>query len=169
MLAASLTTQAASAGTAATAVAKDPRLGQAAPDFELPVPDPSQPPLRLSALRGKWVLLSFWASWCPACQQALAWLPEAQTRYGARGLQLIAVGEDSLRADADAFLQQHPVPFPVGFDPVGKLARTAEVKAMPAFLLIAPDGTLRAVHEGWSGKTSPTALDRLLRTSLPAR
>jgi peroxiredoxin len=125
-----------------------PAVGKAAPDFELPGAAASR--VQLAALRGKVVYLDFWASWCPACQQAFPWLNAMQERYGARGLQIVGVSVDVKREEAEAFLADHPAKFLVGFDVANRLPRVYNVRGMPTSLLIGTDGRIRMIHESFA-------------------
>ena len=66
--------------------------GHGAPDFTLT--DLQGRPLTLSDLRGKAVVLNFWATWCPPCKQEIPWFVDLQKRYGAQGLQVVGVSMD---------------------------------------------------------------------------
>ena len=57
-------------------------------------------PLDLAHLRGKVVLLDFWASWCEPCRHSFPWLNEMQAKYADRGLVIIGVNVDRERAEA---------------------------------------------------------------------
>src|ERR1017187_10921496 len=61
--------------------------GHDAPDFVLT--DLQGQTVKLSDLRGKAVVLNFWATWCPPCKQEIPWLVELQKRYGGQGLQIV--------------------------------------------------------------------------------
>ena len=63
-----------------------------APDFTLESLDGSQ--VRLSDLRGKAVLVNFWATWCEPCKEETPWLVELQSQYGPQGLQILGVAMD---------------------------------------------------------------------------
>ena len=76
--------------------------GQRAPDFTLN--DLSGKPFTLSGLRNKKpVLLIFWATWCPACLQAIPYFSELHTRYNPKGLEIIAVNIATKRHKNDLF------------------------------------------------------------------
>jgi len=66
--------------------------GKPAPEFTLT--DLAGKPLALSSLRGKAVVLNFWATWCPPCKQEVPWFVEMQNRYGAQGLQVVGINMD---------------------------------------------------------------------------
>jgi cytochrome c biogenesis protein CcmG/thiol:disulfide interchange protein DsbE len=120
--------------------------GQAAPDIDLSSPGGTQ---KLSSLKGKVVYLDFWASWCGPCRQSFPWMNEMNSKYGAKGLQVVGVNLDAKQADADKFLAELPAKFSVAFDPKGESAKRFEVKGMPTSVLIGADGKVLAVHQGF--------------------
>ena len=153
---------------ALAALAQDAVLkpGEPAPGFSLPGRDAQ--PVTLSALRGRLVLLHFWASWCPACQQSFPWLNALQSRYAAAGLQVLGIGVDSRRADADAFVGQHPAQFLLAFDGADLVPRSYDVRVMPSLLLIDAQGRLLQAFEGFTPAVQ-AALERRIRAALPPR
>ena len=66
--------------------------GLTAPDFELQRLDGTT--LKLSSLRGKAVVLNFWATWCAPCKIEMPWLTEFQKQYGPQGVEVIGVAMD---------------------------------------------------------------------------
>jgi peroxiredoxin len=66
--------------------------GQTAPDFALQ--DIDGHTVRLSDLRGKAVVLNFWATWCPPCKAEIPWFIDLQNKYGPQGLQIVGVSMD---------------------------------------------------------------------------
>lgn len=121
--------------------------GQPAPDIALP--QATVPVKQLAELRGQLVYLDFWASWCGPCRQSFPWMGELQKKYGARGLQVLAINLDKQRGDADAFLARHPAGFALAFDPQGEAAQRFAIKGMPSSVLIAPDGRVLWEHRGF--------------------
>ena len=89
--------------------------GQTAPDIALP--GSTLAATQLAALRGQWVYLDFWASWCAPCRQSFPWMAALQQKYGPRGLQVLAINVDAKHGDADAFLARTPAGFALAFDP----------------------------------------------------
>jgi len=120
--------------------------GQPAPALQLPG---TAGTVDLSALKGHVVYLDFWASWCVPCRLSFPWMNDMQARYGARGLQVLAVNVDAKRAAADAFLAQVPARFAVAFDSAGDTPRRFGVKAMPTSVLVGADGTVLQQHAGF--------------------
>ncbi len=72
--------------------------GDIAPDFDLRSLDGSR--LKLSQLRGKPVLLNFWATWCAPCRIEMPWLVELDHKYRAEGVQIIGVSLDDSGSEA---------------------------------------------------------------------
>ncbi len=99
-----------SGGSARTAVATAP--GQQAPDFVLA--DLQGHTVKLSDLRGKAVVLNFWATWCPPCKQEIPWFVELQKRYGPEGLQIVGVAmDDGGQEDVEKFAAENPINYPI--------------------------------------------------------
>ena len=69
-----------------------PKIGQAAPDFTLI--DANGSPVKLSGLKGKVVLLDFWAMWCTGCKVEIPWYVEFESKYGKDGLATVGVSMD---------------------------------------------------------------------------
>lgn len=129
---------------AAPAFATEP--GQPAPTLQLPG---SRGAVDLAALKGQVVYIDFWASWCVPCRLSFPWMNDMQARYGARGLQVLAVNVDAQRAAADTFLAQVPARFAVAFDSAGDTPRRYGVKAMPTSVLVGADGAVLQQHAGF--------------------
>lgn len=68
--------------------------GSVAPDFELKVLGQPDKSMKLSELRGKGVLVNFWATWCEPCKLEMPWFVELQKQYGPQGLQIVGVAMD---------------------------------------------------------------------------
>ena len=122
-------------------------------------------PLDLARLKGKVVVIDFWASWCVPCRQSFPWLNEMQAKYRDRGLVIIGVNVDRERVEAERFLQQTPADFKIVYDPEGNLAARYQVPRMPSSYVIGPDGQQAGVHIGFrSGmrEEREAELERLL-------
>jgi thiol-disulfide isomerase/thioredoxin len=122
-----------------------------APDFTLESLDGRN--LRLSDLRGKAVLLNFWATWCAPCKIEMPWFVELQSQYGSQGLQIVGVAmDDSSKDDIAKFAKDMGVNYPVliGKEAVGDAY--GGVPALPESFFIGRDGKIVDRIIGLKGK-----------------
>ena len=122
-----------------------------APDFTLESLDGKN--LSLSDLRGKAVLLNFWATWCGPCKVEMPWFVEFQNQYGSQGLQIVGVAmDDSSRDDIAKFAKDMGVNYPVllGKEAVGDAY--GGVPALPETFFIGRDGKIVDKIIGLRGK-----------------
>ncbi len=102
----------------------------------------------LTALKGKVVLLDFWASWCGPCRKSLPAIDGLQSRFGEGRFQAVGVALDTDQGPVYDFLDQTPVHFPIVPDPTGHSAEAFGVVAMPTSFLIDAEGRIVARFEG---------------------
>jgi thiol-disulfide isomerase/thioredoxin len=123
----------------------------AAPDFTLESLDGKS--VRLSDLRGKAVLLNFWATWCGPCKIETPWLVELQNQYGSQGLQVVGVeaGDDD-KEDIAKFVKDMGINYPIliGKEAVGDAY--GGVPALPESFFIGRDGKIVDKIIGLKGK-----------------
>lgn len=119
----------------------------AAPDFTLP--GKVGEAVNLAKLKGQVVMLNFWASWCGPCRTEMPLLNEIYKKYKAAGFTLLGVNVDTDSKDAEKFLAQVPVSFPVLFDRENKVTQMYDVSAMPSTVFIDRKGNVRALHRGY--------------------
>ena len=134
------------AGTVFTAFAAL-KVGDAFPDLatfklEGKLPD---------ALKGKIVIVDFWASWCGPCKDSFPAMNELQKQYGDQGLVIIAVNEDEEKADMQDFLKANAATFAVVRDASQKLVAVAGIQTMPSSFVLDDTGKVRFVHGGFHG------------------
>ena len=134
-------------------------LGQSVAEFDLPGFASAQ---KISDLKGKWVYLDFWASWCVPCRQSFPFMNEMQTKLQGKNIQIIAVNVDAKRADADRFLTQNQANFAMAFDSKGDLPRRMNLKSMPTSYLINPQGKVVYIHTGFRAEDKKPLEDKLL-------
>jgi peroxiredoxin len=118
-----------------------------APAFSLP--SRSGDTVSLTQLKGKVVMLNFWASWCGPCRQEMPLLDQMHKRYSALGFTLVGVNVDANSKDAEEWLSKTPVSFPVLFDRESKVSKLYDVSAMPSTVFIDRQGTVRYLHRGY--------------------
>ena len=147
-----------------------PQLTQSslAPDFSLESLDGRS--LRLSDLRGKAVLLNFWATWCGPCKIEMPWFVDLQKQYGSQGLQIVGVAmDDASKEDIGKFAKDMGVNYPIliGKESVGD--QYGGVPALPESFLISRDGKIVDKIIGLRGKAEiEDAVKKTLETQ-PAR
>jgi thiol-disulfide isomerase/thioredoxin len=133
-----------------------------APDFKLPTRDGT---VALDALRGRVVLVDFWASWCGPCRQSFPWMTSVAEHNAADGLVIVAINLDKSREPAEAFLRRFSPPFIVAFDPAGKTAEAYDVTAMPSSYLVGRDGRVVYRHAGFDPRDAE-ALEKRIKEAI---
>lgn len=133
--------------------AETPHLTKAsiAPDFTLEALDGKS--VKLSDLRGKAVLLNFWATWCGPCKIEMPWFVELQNQYGSQGLQIVGVAmDDASKEDIAKFAKDMGVNYPIliGKEAVGDAY--GGVPALPESFFIGRDGKVVDKIIGLKGK-----------------
>jgi peroxiredoxin len=121
--------------------------GQRAPDFALPTLKGGK--TSLQALRGKVVLVDFWAQWCEPCKRELPELEKLWREYGARGVVVLSVNLDKQRDNAERMARELGLTFDVALDPSGSVAGTYDLPKMPTSFVVDRKGVVRYVHEGF--------------------
>lgn len=103
-------------------------------------------------LKGKVVLLDFWASWCAPCKKSFPIMKELQAKFGSRGFLVLAVSVDEQQSAMQSFLKKDPPTFAILRDGKGRLAEAVGVEKMPTSFLIGADGEVAAIHSGFDGE-----------------
>ncbi len=117
-------------------------------------------------LKGKTVLVDFWASWCGPCKQSFPVMEELQKKYGPRGLVIIAISVDQNKKEMADFLKKNPVSFTVVRDAGQKLVARVEVAAMPSSFLLDGQGKVRFIHTGFRGAETRKEYERQIESLL---
>ncbi|MCL5286002.1 MAG: TlpA family protein disulfide reductase [Nitrospirae bacterium] len=143
-------------------------VGMVAPDFTLSTVDGKT--VHLSDLRGKVVMLNFWATWCKPCRQEMPSMEEMY--HGFKNLagerfELIAVNENNVfyQGKIRPFLTKYGIDFPVPVDPLGKLDHLYKITGVPETFIIDQKGVV-AEHvigpRDWRMKDSLVTVHSLL-------
>lgn len=118
--------------------------GYKVPPFTLPS-YPDNQPISLSDFKGKPLLINFWASWCPPCQEETPDLVKAYAKYGNK-VQFISVNltaKDSL-PDIKGFIDKYGIQYPVALDVNGTVTSQYNVVAIPTSIFVNRSGVIVA-------------------------
>lgn len=106
-------------------------------------------PISLAALRGHPVWISFWASWCPPCQDETPILRDVYNSYKSRGLELIAISvQEASVADVQAYATRYQLDYTIGADLTGAIFRLYHVYGLPTQFFLDPNGVIRSIVQG---------------------
>lgn len=140
-------------------------VGEGALAPEIGLHDLQGKPVRVSDLRGRVVLVDFWASWCAPCREELPVLETLYRKFRDKGLVVIAVGLDKEAANLAKFLRATPLSFPVVHDADGAVANRYAPPKMPSSFLIDRKGLVRHLHAGFKA-SDKTLLERQIAALL---
>ncbi len=102
----------------------------------------------LADYRGKWVLVNFWATWCPPCLNEVPELIALQAAHRGRDLEVIGVALDSTRASVMAFAAKSHINYPLVIGNRKLAEQIGEVEVLPTSYLYAPNGEQVARQDG---------------------
>lgn len=111
----------------------------------------------IKKLRGKVVLLDFWASWCSACRAMAPTLNELSDGFGAQGLRVVGLTDDT-EQDALAAIAKQKIKYAIGATTSGETIKDYFVSALPTFFLVDKKGVIRSAHIGETSKEDFTPL-----------
>lgn len=147
-----------------------PELGQPAPDFTLELYDGGE--LALSDLRGKVVVINFWASWCDSCRDEAPALERMWREYKDRGVMFIGVDYVDVESAARAYLAEFDITYPNGLDKGQRISRAYRIRGVPETFFVDKEGNIAPIvvnGQLQTRKISPiteaelrSVLDRLL-------
>ena len=129
-------------------VINNPKLAkvQLATDFKVKSTDGKE--LSLKSLRGKVVLLDFWASWCGPCRIEMPAVKRVWQKYGGDKFVIVGINMDHTKEAFDSYMKSEGLTWPQYFDGQGwnnKISRLYNVRGIPYTVLIDKDGAIRAV------------------------
>lgn len=125
------------------------RAGTAAPDVDLKTL--SGAPFRLSALKGRPVVMTFWGTWCPPCRQEFPELVEIYRKLHGDGLEVVGVNQFDQEVgmdDVQRFVKEFAPPFPIVIDTRGRFRRAYRLVGLPTTVFVDTTGVIVYVVSG---------------------
>ncbi len=141
-----------------------------APDFTLPLfqgyeAGSSGGALKLSDLRGKGVVLNFWASWCKPCEEEAADLEAASREFKDKGIVFIGVDYFDQEPAALRYLEKFKITYANGPDLEGRVSKPYTIRGVPETFFIGPDGQIAGRRQ--VGPISPAELRKRIAQIMP--
>ena len=118
-----------------------PLVGGPAPQFELETV--AGQTIKLSDLKGEFVVLNFWATWCVACSKEMPEFQKAHQTLADKNIKIIGVNFGEPKKRVDKFTQDYRLSFPMLLDGFGNTAEKYKVRSLPVTYIISPDGIIR--------------------------
>lgn len=157
-------------GGAAARLAASNGAPVAAPQFTLPritgIAGSGPGSVNLASLRGRVVVLNFWASWCTPCKLESPRLQEAYIRYAKQGVVVLGVDAQDFTGDARRFANRYKLTYPIVHDGSGKTLTPYGVTGFPETFFIDRNGML--VGKRIEGEISAKELDDGIKRALGA-
>lgn len=123
------------------------KVGFLAPDFTLPNTDGDD--IALSELRGRPVVLNFWATWCPPCRAEMPALEQTWQRYGKEGVLILGINQGESQAVVERFARGTvDTTFPLLLDRRTEVGRTYAVRALPTTVFVDAEGRIQDIKVG---------------------
>ncbi len=137
-----------------------------APDFSLQ--DLDGEVHRLADLRGRPVIVNFWATWCPPCREEMPSMQRAWERLQTEGVSLLAVNVGEDPDTVFQFTGSYPVEFPILFDRDGTVSGAWPIRGLPTTFVIDPQGHIAYRAIGGREWDDPQLLEPVLDLRNPA-
>lgn len=142
---------------------EDPiRPGQVAPAFELPRLGEGDA-ISLARLRGRVVLLNFWATWCAPCEAEMPAMQRLHAALTGPDFELVAVSVDASREDVEAFRARLGLSFPIALDPEKRVANAYQSHRFPESYLIDREGRILSRYIGPREWDDPVYVEHIRR------
>lgn len=121
----------------------------------------AESPTTKEQLKGKVLVIDFWATWCGPCKVAIPHYNTLHKKYKDKGVVFIGINEDENDKARDKFIEQSKVEFPMYQDTNQTFAKTFNVVALPSLFVLNKDHKVVALFRGFDS-SKPEALDKLL-------
>jgi cytochrome c biogenesis protein CcmG/thiol:disulfide interchange protein DsbE len=133
-----------------------------APDFTLTTFKGAT--ISLADLRGKPVVINFWASWCPPCRVEAPLIERTWRAYKNRGFMFLGVNIQDRKEDALNYIREFNITYPNGPDPAGEIAINYGVSGLPVTFFVSKKGK---VVRRWVGAVESSVLNSSIEEIMP--
>lgn len=120
-------------------------VGQQAPDFTVEAMDGSK--VRLADLKGKPVVINFWASWCTPCRKEMPDFEAVYKQFAPSGLQLYGINVGESKVSISDFVNQVGATFPIAVDTDEEAQNAYKILPIPATFFIGADGKIKGIYQ----------------------
>ena len=122
--------------------------------------------ISLAGLRGKYVLINFWATWCPPCLKEMPSINALYRKFHDRGFEVLAIASDEQGSKAvKPFVTKLDLDFIIGLDPTSAVAKLYGARTLPQTFLLNRDGNVIAAAIGerdWFSEGAISYIDEIL-------
>ena len=125
-------------------------IGDQAPDFKLQQINKNNEleSIQLSDLKGKGVMLNFWATYCKPCEKEMPYMEELYPEYKEKGIEIVAVSLDATELVIHRFIDKYNLTFPIPHDKGFRVGDLYKVGPIPSTFFISPEGEIVEKVEG---------------------
>jgi len=144
--------------------------GSRAPDFSLARVGGGEP-LQLADLRGRIVLVNFWATWCKPCEDEMPAMQRLYEELSGPSFELVAISVDEETEAVERFRERLGLTFPILLDPQQRAAHAYQTFRFPETLLVGSDGKVVERYVGpkeWDAQAYVDRIRRLLEAEVPS-
>lgn len=141
-----------------------PEVGDLAPNFTLTTLDGKES--SLEDLKGKVVMINFWASWCEPCRTEMPAMQEAYEKYKDQGFEIVAVNIAETDVTAASFARQYGLTFPIWMDRDREVTQLYKIGPIPSSLFVDSNGKITYRYEG---PVNVSQLDSIIQPMLPKK
>jgi peroxiredoxin len=125
------------------------KVGEQVPSFEVEMIDGSR--IKTDDLKGKVVLINFWATWCGPCRNEMKYLPkDIIEKFAGKDFVFMAISRDEARDVVEKFRKTTGYTFPMGLDPGRKIYSLFATQSIPRNFLVGKDGKIILAEIGFS-------------------
>ncbi|MFD2130132.1 thiol-disulfide oxidoreductase ResA [Pseudogracilibacillus auburnensis] len=126
------------------------KVGDKAPDFQLQQINKNNDleSIRLSDLKGKGVMLNFWATYCKPCEKEMPYMEKLYPQYKDKGIEIVAVSLDATEAVVHQFIDKYNLTFPIPHDTSNQVNDLYKIGPIPTTYFVNPEGIIVEKVEG---------------------